>query len=452
MSRFELPAPAEPMGLADWLDERPRAEAGREPFFRGRREEFAEFARSARLLLSPRFRGQGLIVQGAPGAGKTALLQECMEAVRNASTQEAPWVPVLLHSDDFASGKAFARGFAKALAAEAETLQGRGGALGRLFQKVRTGAKTVARELRDRGVNVHLPGVEVSLGSRAPTAGAAGALTGSEAFDLASGALSEAALSDAHIVAFTDEAQNITPSEASKGVVSRMHQGIAGLRLLPVFCGLNDTRATLARCGLSRIDGLILLRPLPIGDAEDSLLAAFAEFGFRGAARERWVQALAAESQGWPQHLRVIAQAAAKTVHANGGRFDGLPLENALRKAREAKAAYYESRLEAAPDDCLEIYKRIAMEADGSGVIDRGTLQRLVARPLREIGMTRSEFLHRTLYAGVLSSTTPSREAYQFPIPSMVGHLRGLPVEPTPLPEEAPSPSARHGSERSPSP
>ncbi len=36
--------------------------------------------------------GSALVFQGAPGAGKTALRFECMEAVRQHSTPEKPWI------------------------------------------------------------------------------------------------------------------------------------------------------------------------------------------------------------------------------------------------------------------------------------------------------------------------------------------------------------------------
>ena len=37
-----------------------------------------------------------MIYQGAPGAGKAALMHECMEAVRRQSTIDDPWVAVTI--------------------------------------------------------------------------------------------------------------------------------------------------------------------------------------------------------------------------------------------------------------------------------------------------------------------------------------------------------------------
>ena len=40
-----------------------------------------------------------MIFQGAPDAGKTALKNECMEAVRQHSTPQEPWIPVPIKPD-----------------------------------------------------------------------------------------------------------------------------------------------------------------------------------------------------------------------------------------------------------------------------------------------------------------------------------------------------------------
>jgi len=89
---FPKPPPADPLPLNLWLDDTDRAEVGREPFFRGRDKEYRVFQKAANMLDAGRVGGGTMIFQGAPGAGKTALMQECMEAVRLHSTPDQPWV------------------------------------------------------------------------------------------------------------------------------------------------------------------------------------------------------------------------------------------------------------------------------------------------------------------------------------------------------------------------
>ncbi len=100
---FPKPPPAEPLPLEIWLKRTDRSEAGREPFFRGREEEYGVY-RSAVTSLSEGIVGGGTMVfQGAPGAGKSALMEECMEAVRRHSTPEAPWVAVAIRPETLKS-------------------------------------------------------------------------------------------------------------------------------------------------------------------------------------------------------------------------------------------------------------------------------------------------------------------------------------------------------------
>ena len=77
-----------------WLDRSDRAEVGREAFFYGRDAEYEIFRKAVNSLRAGQIGGGTMIFQGAPGAGKSALMQECMEAVKCHSTPEDPWVAV----------------------------------------------------------------------------------------------------------------------------------------------------------------------------------------------------------------------------------------------------------------------------------------------------------------------------------------------------------------------
>lgn len=91
---FPKPPPAEPLPLDDWLKRTDRAEVGREPFFRGRDTEYHVFRSAAVTLNAGHIGGGTMIFQDAPGAGKSALMNECVEAVRRHSTPEEPWIAV----------------------------------------------------------------------------------------------------------------------------------------------------------------------------------------------------------------------------------------------------------------------------------------------------------------------------------------------------------------------
>ena len=83
---FKRPPPAAPPPLEEWLLRSDRADRYREPFFRGRVAEYEAFRRGVRALAGGVVGGQTLVFQGAPGAGKSALMHECIAAVRIHST------------------------------------------------------------------------------------------------------------------------------------------------------------------------------------------------------------------------------------------------------------------------------------------------------------------------------------------------------------------------------
>ncbi|MCY4357445.1 MAG: hypothetical protein OXD01_07975 [Gammaproteobacteria bacterium] len=87
---FPKPIPADPLPLGQWLKRTDRAEVGREPFFRGRDLEYQVFQNAVNNFADREVGGGTMIFLGAPGAGKTALMLECMEAIRQHSTPDDP--------------------------------------------------------------------------------------------------------------------------------------------------------------------------------------------------------------------------------------------------------------------------------------------------------------------------------------------------------------------------
>ena len=100
---FPKPPPAEPLPEEVWLKQTDRAEVGREPFFCGRDDEYDVFCNAVGSLSSGRVGGGTMVFQGAPGVGKSALMLECMEAVRRHSTPEDPWVATSIRPETLMS-------------------------------------------------------------------------------------------------------------------------------------------------------------------------------------------------------------------------------------------------------------------------------------------------------------------------------------------------------------
>ena len=116
---FNRPRPAPPPPFDEWLDDATdRADNQRTPFFVGREREYEVFRRGATALSRGRVGGQAIILQGAPGAGKSALMQECIAAVEAHSTCGEPWVAVVAPAEALAHPAEVAAEIARAVRVE----------------------------------------------------------------------------------------------------------------------------------------------------------------------------------------------------------------------------------------------------------------------------------------------------------------------------------------------
>ena len=420
---FPKPPPAEPLPLGIWLKRTDRSEAGREPFFRGREAEYGVY-RSAVTSLSEGIVGGGTMVfQGAPGAGKSALMEECMEAVRRHSTPEAPWVAVAMDPSSLESPLDVIEALVGAANTESERLREMvsGASVATMLDDLRDRGKKLYRELSERGGGVF----GVSVGGRRDEGVSAG------------GAFRKAAqlLGKYHIVVCVDEAQNTPVTSNTKGVMDCLHRDPQGIPLVAAFFGLSDTQRVLRDCGLSRFASgrVVTLDPLPFGDSACAIRSIFDAYGFTGTQEDRevWVNRLAQLSQGWPQHINRVAIAACGIIRANGGRMDSGHLDEAVAAAEEYKREYYAGRLAAGTQD-PGLYKQIALAAETrpNGILPRATLRDLVSSELEKSQDSFDDFLANALHVGLLAQTKDLPYHYQIPIPSFGDYMRALPVEP----------------------
>lgn len=422
--RFPKPPPADPLPLETWLRRTDRSESGREAFFRGRDDEYGVF-RSAAMSLDDGIVGGGTMVfQGAPGAGKSALMEECLEAVRRHSTPEAPWVPVALRPETLKSSVDVMRLLIEAANAETGRLSktAPGAVAGKLKGMLEIGRKLYG-ELSERGVGV----AGVSVGGKAQAG------VGGDTDIPAERVFRDAAplLGNLHLAVMVDEAQNTPVFESTKGVMDCLHNPPAKIPLVAAFFGLSDTQSALRDCGLSRFASgrVVTLESLPREESACAIRDAFAAYGFTGAPedREAWVDRLAELSQGWPQHVNRVAVAAGRVIRANGGRVDAARLGEAVAAAEEYKREYYAGRLEAASGPPWT-YREMALAAREKG----GVLPHDDLRPFLGDDEKLDDFVTNALHAGLLAQTKELPYHYRIPIPSFGDYLRALPVEAPP--------------------
>ena len=422
-SPFPKPPPADPLPLEVWLKRTDRAESGREAFFRGRDAEYEVF-RSAVTSLGEGIVGGGtMIFQGAPGAGKSALMGECMEVVRRHSTPEAPWVAVPVNPGSLKSPVDVIEAMVDAVNTESERLrQITSGSVGaKALDEFLDLGRSLYRELSQRGGGAF----GLSVGGRRD-----GGVTAGRVFRNAA-----PLLRNFHIVVFVDEAQNTPAEDTTRDVLDCLHRASHGIPLVAAFFGLGDTQDVLRQCGLSRFarGRVVNLEPLAREDAACAIRDAFVAYDFAGNRQERgrWVERLAELSQGWPQHINSVSVAASSIIRDNDYRIDAGRLDAAVAAAEEYKREYYAGRLAAGSQDPA-FYQQLALAAEGraNGNLPRAELRRLAAPVLENSALNFDDLLTDALHAGLLAPIQELPYHYRIPIPSFADYLRALPVDP----------------------
>ncbi len=423
---FERQPPPPPPSLDQWLDHSDRADNRREPFFVGREDEYAVFARGARLLRDGTVGGEAIIFQGAPGAGKSALMQECIETARARSTRNRPWVAQSLSVHTLANPHEVCQLLLRALRREQRRLADRGAhpRIGNWLARL----QEARDELSARGGGAG----GVRMGPRPPDG-----MLAEGAFKTIAGAFEGVC-----VVLFIDEAQNV-PGDAQPAI-DVLSRGKTGIDLLPVFFGLGHAARALSEKGrLSRApaERVVELGALPEADVRESLAMTFHAYAVRGRDRDRWLDGLTALSQGWPQHLNRVAHAAARQLMPHGMDVDHGDLDAALAEGEAAKRAYYAGRLEGLDARELRPYAALGAHVAAAGCtfdVDD------VAKVLAESGSPEADparWLRDALRRGVIAAVPHEPGRLQVPVPSLAAYMADLP-----LPKRPGTPAPSSGS------
>ena len=398
-----------------------RSEGKRTPFFSGRKTELARFTDALDLVTEGQVGGQTWICQGAPGAGKSALAEECAALVVERACGSLP--PGSRPSSGTArAGESERRSPTRwaVVRASPARLDSADGLIGAIDAAIRAVGKgrfgpaigAAAKELSDRGGSAG----GIGIGPRPPRE-----LDVQSRFEAR-----KEAWQGAVVVVLVDEAQNIPVSSRARAIVQCLHAGEHGSRILLACFGLSDTAQTLRRLGISRLGTgrRHELAALSAEEAATSIRGAFDSFGVRGSRdeRARWVETLAAASQGWPQHLRNVTREALVELKASSMELARSSLERAVTAGEDVNREYYEDRLEGV-SRWLPAYRRIAARLEDAGVsrLTDEEIEAVIDPELQRRGASYEAFLEEAVYAGVLSW---SRGGYQIPIPSFASHIR----------------------------
>ena len=224
-------APPDMAGLRTLSEQDDRLPA---PVFVGREEVLTDVARTVRRVARGDAQGGIRLVYGAPGAGKSALLEELARRWRAREASGAP-IPLFVSADDFAEPALVAEAILDTLAPGATPFSA---SSRRAAWSARAGflSRRVETETsRDS------PLAEVSGGRRNPWA-----------------MFREFAPSQdwpGPVILLIDEAQGMTGdmSNGESSLLKALHEGRHGFPLTAVLSGLSDTLQVLRELGVSRL-------------------------------------------------------------------------------------------------------------------------------------------------------------------------------------------------------
>ena len=289
-------------------------------YFHGRTTELGIFQSTLELAQSTKG-GTILLFQGPPGAGKSALLHECMERAKAAGWRVADIKGDALHDP------------------------------GILARKLGVSRPDKIIESDQGGGNVGIKAVlEVSISTEA---GHVREYSG----DPAETVLQKAGGSHGVVLAL-DEAQNlevgVQTREAEKPAISLslelIHTGKMGVPVVLVAGGLGTSRNVFKSFGISRFRRQRINQLGSLAPQEARAVVSDWLVNDGGAPKDhsylvRWIDTLAAECHGWPQHLQVYAQQAAGWLKHHSSELTPEVPPVVLEEARKDRQEYYHGRM-----------------------------------------------------------------------------------------------------------
>lgn len=359
--------------------------------------------------IDPNFNSITQIVQGAPGAGKTSLLNELDRTSRGDHVSV-----VRLDGEDLSESVRVAERFL--------------GSVGEDTAEVGAASTRTRRTTGDIKLAQHQEGRETRRASALERMS-----EGASVWDALAPLLE---VEDDHVfLLLIDEAQHVTRTEGKdiNEVVTSLHSGgyaTAGLRILPVFAGLSDTADRLLDVGLSRLAtsphhlGVLTLEETQFAAAgflHDPNMGLHVVFDRND--RAKLARTFAVASEGWPRHLHHYLTGLAKALVDDCDRSNPngvASLDAILLFGHEKRCDYYDGRLQSANLGSVEGALMALTEKSRSSVtVDGDTIVDYMAERLDVDSNSVREKISHAVHAGVLERRADlGRSIYAYPIPS----------------------------------
>ncbi len=384
MSKSEAPPPApHPTGSF---------ERGEAKYFHGRTGTLKKLKESMSLAKDAKS-GTIILIQAAPGAGKSALLVECARQAR-----EQKWMVANIEPDDLLDPEIMFRTLKKVRFEWLKRLSIGGGVKG--FTAGVEFERPKKLTLQNVIKNVRTP-----------------------------------------LMLQLDEAQrlleDITPDRgdrftAARSFLKKVHAGECGGAVMLVAAGLGGSTEAFRQVGVSRFDGG---RKIELGALErESTRAVIRDWLVNDGGVEvettEWEEKIAEQTCDWPQHIMAYIWPAIRYLKENDKQMSAKGLNMVLEKGDKGRTEFYEARTDGIPAEHLASLAQATIAATPQGAGMRYTdIMTVLRNDFKEDAET---IFTRAVQRGVLDMR---KGRYMIPIPSMESWIvdtygQGLPPRP----------------------
>jgi len=352
------------------------ADRGAAKYFHGRKQILGNFLNLVNESTEKRT-GSTFLVQGAPGAGKTALLDQCVKLAKGKQ-----W-----HVANIKTGALWDKG--KMLRSLGYGKMAGIGSVSLSMLEAFTAEVSMNKPKRSTtSLNV------VEKRKRKP------------------------------LLLILDEAQRLsTASDLSKNqfdeagdLLQAIHNGELNKPVILLVAGLGTTSGAFRSLGISRFKGGCFVELGALGNKSERAVIQdwiVKEGGAEGESTS-WVDAIAEKTHGWPQHITAFAEAAAKQIQKDSGAMTLRGLEAVLRLGLKRREEYYKQRAQEITRKERCSLARLIKNVSISDGLDQEDIEITLSS---EYGQDKAKQLFdRLLERGILHSHDGT---YTIPIPSM---------------------------------
>ncbi len=218
-----------------------------------------------------------------------------------------------------------------------------------------------------------------------------------------------------------------------------LHTGEHGAPVFPIYGGLANSASLLKAAGLTRL-AINSEWTLPgFNDGEmDELMGKFIEQHLSSArpsppTLERWATAFRRDSQGWPMHCKNFLIALCEQIKAEDWRPQAVNLDIARMRARQLRFSYYANRMEGGLQNRYVLISKVLEEMREMPPVPEDMIVDAIGRahedrPPNDFGrgslpdgMTVMQTFEAMLHAGVIQKV--DRRRFTCPIPSLASYI-----------------------------